>query len=132
MAGARSCTDFCPPEWTEHWREWHRGHRCDKDPAWFYIRCDDQFGYDGSILWWGPERRGYTTNLDAAGLYYEDEARRIEGLRGTDRAVQRDIAHGVSHVVRLVSPSRLTGLSHLPATLTLDPPADPPETGKRG
>lgn len=27
------CQNTCPPEWTEHWREWHRGHGCDKDPA---------------------------------------------------------------------------------------------------
>lgn len=25
------CTDFCPPTWTSHWREWHRGHGCNLD-----------------------------------------------------------------------------------------------------
>jgi len=28
---ARSCTDHTPPSFVGHWREWHRGHGCDKD-----------------------------------------------------------------------------------------------------
>ena len=26
------CTDYAPHWYTKHWREYHRGHRCDKDP----------------------------------------------------------------------------------------------------
>ncbi len=26
------CERFSPPEWTEHWRESHRGHGCNLDP----------------------------------------------------------------------------------------------------
>lgn len=26
-----SCSDNCPPWFDGHWREWHRGHGCDKD-----------------------------------------------------------------------------------------------------
>ena len=28
---AKSCTDHTPPSFVGHWREWHRGHGCDKD-----------------------------------------------------------------------------------------------------
>ena len=27
------CEHFCPPEWTGHWRDWHRGHGCHLDPG---------------------------------------------------------------------------------------------------
>jgi hypothetical protein len=26
------CERFSPPEWTGHWRDWHRGHGCKLDP----------------------------------------------------------------------------------------------------
>ena len=26
------CENNCPPTWTGHWRDWHRGHGCSKDP----------------------------------------------------------------------------------------------------
>lgn len=45
-----------------------------------------------AVLWWGPNSSGYTTHLDQAGEYEEEEARRIERLRGTDRAVPVEIA----------------------------------------
>jgi hypothetical protein len=28
---ARQCTNFCPPEFTGRWRDWHRGHGCNQD-----------------------------------------------------------------------------------------------------
>jgi hypothetical protein len=30
---APTCTNNSPAGWTEHWREWHRGHGCEKDPS---------------------------------------------------------------------------------------------------
>lgn len=27
----KRCTNFCPPEFTGRWIDWHRGHGCDKD-----------------------------------------------------------------------------------------------------
>lgn len=30
-ARAPSCSDNAPPWFDGHWREWHRGHGCDKD-----------------------------------------------------------------------------------------------------
>lgn len=29
----KKCEEFCPPEWTGHWRDWHRGHGCHLDPG---------------------------------------------------------------------------------------------------
>lgn len=42
------------------------------------------------VLWWGPDRCGYTTVLDKAGLYTKTEAEAIEKIRGTDKAVALD------------------------------------------
>jgi hypothetical protein len=35
-------------------------------------------------LWWRPDRRGYTTNVDEAGRYTEEEALSIQAIRGGD------------------------------------------------
>lgn len=46
-----------------------------------------------TALWWKPGRRGYTLNLEEAGLYEEKEAREIERLRPPeDRAIPEDVA----------------------------------------
>lgn len=29
--GREPCADLCPPAFTGRWRDWHRGHGCDKD-----------------------------------------------------------------------------------------------------
>jgi hypothetical protein len=29
----KPCEERCPPEWTGHWRDWHRGHGCAQDPT---------------------------------------------------------------------------------------------------
>lgn len=55
----------------------------------FYIQ-DTRQVVGNCVLWWGPDRAGYTTELDKAGLYEEDEARSIERLRGTDKAWPKD------------------------------------------
>jgi hypothetical protein len=36
-----------------------------------------------ALLWWKPNRRGYTTDVDAAGRYTREEAQRI--VAGNDR-----------------------------------------------
>lgn len=55
----------------------------------YYIRCVQ--GGD-LALWWRPNRHGYTVNLDEAGVYSEEEARRL------DRGREIDVAYRVEDV----------------------------------
>lgn len=48
---------------------------------------DSRNNPDGLLLWWGPNRCGYTTRLDEAGRYSEEEAKRQDARRDTDVAV---------------------------------------------
>ncbi len=64
----------------------------------FYILCQS---FSGDLaLWWRAERRGYTSRLDEAGKYDEPEARSIERIRGTDRAISCETVDAVA--VRVV------------------------------
>jgi len=47
---------------------------------------------DGLLLWWGPNRAGYTTRLDEAGRYSEQEAKQQAARRDTDEAVPFELA----------------------------------------
>lgn len=51
-------------------------------------------------LWWRPKSEGYTTQLEEAGEYEEEEALRIERSRGSDRAIPVEVAKhaSVTHV----------------------------------
>lgn len=51
----------------------------------FYIQHTKHYAGD-YVLWWGPKQNGYTFDLDKAGLYTEEEAKRIEALRGQEKA----------------------------------------------
>jgi hypothetical protein len=65
---------------------------------WYVIEATD--GHDGvSALWWKPDRCGYTTNLNDAGLYSEADARVIEHIRGTDRAWRYEDANIAAETV---------------------------------
>lgn len=37
-----------------------------------------------NVLWWRPDRSGYTVDVDQAGRYSKAEAESIRGLRGLD------------------------------------------------
>lgn len=42
----------------------------------YYVmtKGDEHSGFmDGCIVWWGPSGRGYTTNLDKAGVYTDED-----------------------------------------------------------
>lgn len=70
----------------------------------FYIQ--DTRSYSGdAVIWWRPNRKGYTFNIDDAGLYEEEEARSIERVRGTDKAVPQEVAQAA--IIRVVDATRL-------------------------
>lgn len=50
----------------------------------YYIEDTREEGAGSFRLWWGPERCGYTTRLDRAGVYTKAEAASIAKIRGTD------------------------------------------------
>lgn len=57
----------------------------------YYIQYTKQF-VGNSVLWWRPNRGGYTSDIDQAGIYSAEEARRIERRRdGTDKAWPRSV-----------------------------------------
>ena len=48
-----------------------------------YVIQDTRQYVGNSVLWWGPESSGYTTNIDEAGRYTLDEAKKC-ACRETD------------------------------------------------
>lgn len=50
----------------------------------YYIQ--DARATSDTILWWCPDFRGYTHNVDEAGVYSTEAARRLQRERHTDRA----------------------------------------------
>ena len=69
----------------------------DESEPLFYIQDTRSFVGD-SALWWRPEGKGYTVNLDEAGTYTAAQCR---GNRDTDRPVPVEIAMSVAstHVI---------------------------------
>lgn len=66
----------------------------------YYLIQYQQFNGD-SVIWWRPNSSGYTIRIDEAGRYPEAEARRIEAIRGLDKAVPVEVAEAAAsrHVV---------------------------------
>lgn len=52
----------------------------------YILCCRHSRSTDYLLTWWGPDRRGYTFDLDRAGIYPESEARAIVGS-SLDRVV---------------------------------------------
>lgn len=57
----------------------------------FYLR-DTRQTPGGNALWWGPNRGGYTTLIEMAGVYSREEAERIiRGMSGEAEMVPADV-----------------------------------------
>lgn len=71
----------------------------------YYIQ-DTRTYFGDTILWWGPNRGGYTCKLAEAGLYSEEEAERIFHLRGTDVPVLQEDAERAARPTVMVGDLR--------------------------
>lgn len=61
----------------------------------YYIQ--DTRGFVGdSVMWWRPDGKGYTINLEEAGEYDEEKARAIETNRSTDKPIPCEVARAAS------------------------------------
>lgn len=59
----------------------------------FWLIQDTRQIVGNCILWWGHNGGGYTTELEKAGRYTEDEAKAQEKMRdGQDRAIPLSVA----------------------------------------
>lgn len=65
----------------------------------YYIQDSRQI-VGNCVLWWKPESKGYTTQIDETGLYTKDEADHIAKGRGTDKPWPKSIVdkYIVKHV----------------------------------
>ena len=65
----------------------------------YYIQDSRQY-VGNCLLWWCPNHGGYTTQIDEAGLYTEEEMNKICSNRDTDIAWPQDIVEKsiVKHV----------------------------------
>ncbi len=59
----------------------------DGDEACFYV-LDARTVVGNCAMWWCPDGKGYTCNIDEAGLY---TAKDVERMRETDIPVHRDV-----------------------------------------
>lgn len=50
-------------------------------------------------LWWKPNRCGYTSCLDQAGVYSRREAEQIQKIRGTDIPYSKAVVDAAAHRV---------------------------------
>ncbi len=60
----------------------------------YYVHDTRQGGCVGNCaLWWGKDRKGYTTQLEDAGLYTADEVR---GMRETDVGWPKEFVESIA------------------------------------
>lgn len=74
----------------------------------YFIMCKERVG--GLVLWWRPDRHGYTTNLLEAGKYTGIEAESIYRIRGTDFPVPENNVLKVRRVVSVEDGDNFDGL----------------------
>lgn len=67
----------------------------------FYIQYIGDYAYD-YMLWWAPNKSGYTYDIDKAGVYTEEEAKSICAMRGKEQAWAVDeIGPGIERAVNI-------------------------------
>lgn len=75
----------------------------------FYVEHLGEYAWD-YILWWKPNRQGYTYDIRKAGLYTLEEATAICKVRGQERAwAEEAVLTGVEHAVSI---EKLHALGH--------------------
>lgn len=69
-------------------------YRSNGDEDWLILAVDRSAGV---ALWWRPNERGYTTDLQFAGRYSRDHAERISrSCHGSAAAVPPDVAQSLT------------------------------------
>ena len=102
-------------------------------PPMFFVQHNGDYVYD-FILWWRPESKGYTYDLNDAGLYTLEEAQAIIRIRNEETAWSE--ADARAHVSAAVSIDHLRAAGVTPAAtskLKLRPkPVKPPARNCEG
>ena len=81
----------------------------------YYIQ-DTRQVVGNCALWWAKESKGYTCELQQAGLFFEEEAREIARNRDTDKAYPESVVRPlILHHVRASALRELRGLPILPS-----------------
>lgn len=68
----------------------------------YLILCADKSTSD-NVLWWRPNRHGYTYNLDEAGRYTKEDAEAQAAARDLDFAIPEDAIGTALKTHRVVS-----------------------------
>ena len=93
----------------------------------YYIQDTRQF-VGNDVLWWGPDRKGYTCKIDQAGLYTKEEAIAQFKSRETDVPWPQEYIDGVtSRVVDHQAMKRETCGEELPHVERWQPPKPKPQ-----
>lgn len=85
------------------------------DPDDRYYILDTRGCVGNCAMWWAPDRKGYTSELNKAGLYTAEQCR---GLRETDIPILREIVE--RHAVRHVRLDRLRDAGHVRSCIARD------------
>lgn len=73
----------------------------------YYVQHIGDYAFD-YILWWRPNRTGYTYDILQAGVYDAKEAETICGIRGMEQAWPTQfVSEGVEHAVTIEKLNRL-------------------------
>lgn len=101
-ASRSGCTDYAPVGHTGHWREWHRGHGCNLDPADAALRASQG----------GRPKIDYTNHHNARTCPYCQASAPCEGVPEKQMPLRAEEPEVVSRVSG--PPQRTTGDASTP------------------